>query len=131
MSKGIKPEDLGKAIAEQFALYHEDVVESVNAAGEKAVKALVKKTKATAPKGNRGDFKKAITYTEKTNAATGDKEFIWGAKAPESRLTHLLVRGHATRDGGRTKGDPFLDNALAEVLPTYENDVKEAIESGK
>lgn len=128
MSKSIKPEDLGAAIAEQLTLYHQDKIEKVNAAGEKAVKLLVKKTKATAPKGKRGDFRKAITYQEKTNKATGDKEFIWGAKAPESRLTHLLVNGHATRDGGRTKGDPFLQNALDEVLPTYENDVKEAFE---
>lgn len=129
MNKSIKPEDLGDAIAEQLTLYHQDVVEKVNQAGEKAVKALVKKTKATAPKGARGDFRKAITYTEQANKATGDKEFIWGAKAPESRLTHLLVNGHATRDGGRTKGDPFLVDALNEVLPAYENDVKEALES--
>jgi hypothetical protein len=42
MAKTIKPSDLGKAIVEQLTLYHEDVVEKVNEAGEKAVKALVK-----------------------------------------------------------------------------------------
>lgn len=129
MSKTIKPEDLGAAIAEQLTIYHENVIENVNAAGETAVKALVKKTKATAPKGKRGDFRKAITYKEETNAATGDKAFTWGAKSPESRLTHLLVNGHATRDGGRTDPNPFLEDALAEVLPAYENDVKEALKN--
>lgn len=127
MSKSIKPQDLGDAIAEQLTIYHQDVVERVNAAGEKAITALVKKTKATAPKGKRGDFRKAITYTEKTNGATGDKEFTWGAKSPESRLTHLLVKGHATRDGERTDPNPFLENALEEVLPEYTRDVEEAI----
>lgn len=131
MSKGIKPEELGAAIVDQLTLYHQDVIESVNAAGEKAIKLLVKKTKATAPKDKRGDFRKAITYQEKTRNATGDKEFIWGAKAPESRLTHLLVKGHLKRDGkDRTDPNPFLENALAEVLPEYENDVKEALENG-
>lgn len=124
----IKPTDLGKAIAEQLSLYHEDVVEQVNAAGEKAVKALVKKTKRTAPK-RSGDYRKSITSVTKENTATGDKEFTWGAKAPHYRLTHLLVNGHQKQNGGRVDGDPFLENALNEVLPEYEKDVEEAIKS--
>ena len=127
MSKTIKPTDLGKAIAEELTLYHKDVLEKVNAAGEKAVKALVKKTKATAPK-KSGDFCKAITSKEETNTATGDKTFIWGAKAPHHRLTHLLVHGHAKQNGGRVPGDPFLENACSEVLPEYEKDVEEALQ---
>lgn len=124
----IKPSALGEAIAEELSLYHEDVVEKVNEAGEKAIKALVKKTKATAPKRpGSGAFQKAITYTEDRNPVTGDKEFTWGAKAPKHRLTHLLVKGHAKQNGGRVPGDPFLENALAEVLPEYERDVEEAL----
>lgn len=127
MAKSIKPTDLGAAITEQLTLYHEDVIEKVNAAGEKAVKALVKKTKATAPK-REGDYRKAITSVETEHTATGDKEYTWGAKAPHYRLTHLLVNGHAKQNGGRVDGDPFLENALAEVLPEYERDVEEAIQ---
>lgn len=121
----IKAADLGGAIAEQLTLYHADVIEKVNAAGEKAVKALVKKTKATAPK-QSGDYRKSITSVTTENPATGDKEFTWGAKAPHYRLTHLLVNGHAKQNGGRVDGDPFLENALAEILPEYERDVEEA-----
>lgn len=126
MAKSIKPTDLGKAIAEQLTLYHADVIEQVNAAGAKAVKALVSKTKKTAPK-RSGAFRKAITSTETTNPTTGDKEFTWGAKAPHYRLTHLLVNGHQKPKGGRVQGDPFLENALEEILPEYEKDVEEAI----
>lgn len=122
----IDPEDLGKAIIEQLTLYHEDVIERVNEAGEKAIKTLVSKTKKTAPK-RSGAFRRAITSVERVNQVTGDKEFTWGAKAPHSRLTHLLVHGHATKDGGRTKPNPFLQDALDEVLPAYEKDVEEAI----
>ena len=57
--------------------------------------------------------------------------YIWYVRAPAHRLTHLLVHGHATKDGGRTKGDPFLKNALDEVLPEYEQRVEEAIKNGK
>lgn len=126
MAKSIKPSDLGAAITEQLTLYHEDIIEKVNAAGEKAVKALVKQTKKTAPK-RSGDYRKSITHQE-VKKPTGDKDFIWGARAPHHRLTHLLVKGHQKQNGGRVPGDPFLENALAQVLPEYEKDVKEAIE---
>lgn len=122
----IKASDLGNAIAQQLNLYHQTVVEEVNEAGERAAKKLVQLTKKTAPK-RSGDYRKSITYTTKQNAATGDKEFTWGAKAPHHRLTHLLVKGHPTGNGGRTTGDPFLSDAMDTVLPEYERDVEEAL----
>lgn len=126
MSKAIKPSDLGEAIAEELTVYHEDVTESVNAASERAVKKLVKLTKASAPVGARGDFKKSIASKLLKKSNRGNT-FVWYVKAPNHRLTHLLVHGHATATGGRTKGDPFLKNALDEVLPEYEKEVKEAL----
>ena len=64
--------DLDKVLYEHFTQYHQDVVKAVNAAGEKAIKALVKKTKKTAPK-RSGDYRKSITSTSKAHPATGDK----------------------------------------------------------
>lgn len=122
----IKASDLGEAIAEQLRLYHEEAVEEVNAAGERAIKKLLQLTKKTAPK-KSGDYAKSLTSVAKENPATGDKEFTWGARAPHHRLTHLLVKGHPTGNGGRTKGDPFLADALDTVLPEYERDVEEAL----
>ena len=126
----IKASDLGDAIMEQLQLYHEEAVEEVNAAGERAIKKLVKLTKANAPVGYRTKFKKAITFTEE-RSPLGSIRFIWGAKAPEHRLVHLLVHGHAKKDGGRTKSSPFLANALDTVLPEYERAVEEVIKNVK
>lgn len=128
MANTIELADLGEAIARELTTYHKDVVDQVNLAGEEAAKALVKKTKATAPK-KSGAFRKSLAYKTVTQGGTGDKRFVWGAKAPFSRLTHLLVHGHAKTDGGRVQGDPFLENALAEVLPAYEREVEEAIKN--
>lgn len=128
MAKSIKPSDLGDAIAEALGLYHEGVVQAVNAAGERAAKKLVQITKKTAPK-RTGDYRKALTYTAKENSATGDVEYTWGAKGKHGRLTHLLVKGHPTGNGGRTTGDPFLQNALDTVLPEYEKEVQEALKN--
>ena len=55
----------------------------------------------------------------------------WYVKAPHYRLTHLLVHGHAKKDGGRVQGDPFLQNALDEVLPEYERAVEEGLKNGQ
>lgn len=129
MANTIRLEDLGAAISEELTIYHQDVVEAIDAAGDKAVKALVKKTKATAPR-DRGDFRKSIAGTQLKKTSRGSSH-VWYVKAPNHRLTHLLVHGHATKDGGRTRADPFLRNALDEVLPEYEKDVEEALQNGK
>ena len=124
MANTISPEMLGEALAKELATYASDVTEKVNDCGKKAATDLVKQTKATAPK-RTGSFKKNIAMRE-DNAGNGMKKFTWYVKAPDHRVTHLLVHGHATKDGGRTKADPFLQNALDKVLPAYEKDIEEA-----
>ncbi len=131
MSKTIKPGDLGKAIEETLTIYGKSVIEAVNEAGREAVKKLVKLTKATAPVGKRAKHYKASITSEEVDTGHGDKRFTWGAKGKEARLTHLLVHGHATKDGGRTKANPFLQNALDVVLPEYEKKVEEAVKNAK
>jgi hypothetical protein len=126
MSKGIRPEDLGAAIEQELTIYADEVQEGVEEAAERAAKKLVKLTRATAPKGSRGSFRKNITRTRR-QLGPRRVEQVWHVKAPDARLTHLVVHGHATKDGGRTKGNPFLQDALDQVLPEYEREVKEAI----
>lgn len=121
----INPADIGNALTEQLTIYHEDIVRKVNAAGEDAVKKLVKKTKATAPV-RSGSFKKNIASKKVEDKGRGAK-YVWYVKAPDHRLTHLLVHGHEKRNGGRVPGDPFLANACAEVLPEFEKAVEEAV----
>lgn len=121
----VKPGDIGDAITKTLTIYHDQVVTGMDDAGEAAMKKLVKKTKATAPVGARGSFKRSITSTRQ-QGPRGDK-FIWHVKAPDHRLTHLLVHGHAKVNGGRTKANPFLHRALDEVLPDYEKAVEEAV----
>lgn len=126
MSKRIKPEALAAAIQKELTTYHKDVVERVDDAGRESIKKLVKLTKASAPVGARGKFRRSITSQEFPGPRGAT--FVWGAKAPHHRLTHLVVHGHAKLNGGRTKGNPFLENAMAVVLPEYEKAVREAIE---
>lgn len=127
MGKSIKPEMLAKAIAKELKLYNEGVIERVNAAGERAIKKLLKLTKASVPK-KSGGLGKSLTTTEVTKVG-GDKEFSWGAKAPKYRILHLVVHGHAKTNGGRVPGNSFLADAMETVLPEYEKEVEEAIKN--
>lgn len=127
MSKAVKPENLGDAISQQLTIYADHVEQAVQEAAAESMDKLVKLTKATAPVGKRkGTFRRKIT-SSKEQGMRGVFSYVWHVKAPDYRLTHLLVHGHATKDGGRTKGNPFLANALAQVLPEYERKVEEVL----
>lgn len=123
----ITADKLAGAIKEELTIYHEEVNEKLRSVTRESMADLVHKTRATAPV-DQGDFKKAIAGDFR-GLARGLRSVsaTWYVKAPHYRRTHLLVNGHATVNGGRTKPNPFLENALAEVLPEYEQKVKEAI----
>lgn len=125
----IQVKALDTALKQTLEVYHQDVIEAIDTASEAAVKKLVKKTKATAPV-RFGNFKRSIASKRLRKDRNGST-YVWYVKAPHYRLTHLLVHGHAKRGGGRTKADPFLKNALDEVLPEYLENVEEALKNGK
>jgi hypothetical protein len=118
-------DQLGTALSAMLDGYSEEVKAKADEAGEKAIKKLVKLTKASAPI-KTGSFYRNIAWTVKPNVY-GGKDFHWYVKAPDYRLTHLLVHGHATVNGGRVPGDPFLHKALDEVLPEYLENLEGAL----
>lgn len=126
----ITSDNLTKAIKQELTTYHEDVLEDIRGITRKSMTDLVRKTRATAPT-DTGEYKRHISGDFRGLAKGLHKvSATWYVKAPFYRLTHLLVHGHAKRNGGRVKGDPFLENALNEVLPAYESAVEEALKNG-
>lgn len=123
----VDPSHLAFAIQQRLELYSDSVTEKVNASAKTSAFKLLKLTKATAPK-KSGFFRKHLAVKE-DSTVHGMKSYLWYVKDPAYRLTHLLVHGHANRDGSRTEGDPFLKDALDEVLPEFEQAVKEAIKN--
>lgn len=126
MVKKIKPADLGNEIEQQLTTYHADIIGRINQCGSDTIKAIAKKTKATAPK-DTGAFRKSITSGVR-EGNRGNK-YVWYVKAPHYRRTHLLVNGYPKQNGGRVEGDPFLQNALDEELPVYEAAMEEAVKA--
>lgn len=126
----IKVTDLPNAISRELTIYGQEVTERVDKIGDAAIKELAKLTKETAPVGARGSYKKNIASKRLVKNRTGST-YVWYVKAPDHRLTHLLVNGHQTKNGGRTRADPFLKNAVSKVLPEYEAAVERTLQDGK
>lgn len=123
----ITPDKLTKALERELTTYHEETLEKIRGVTRESMAKLVRKTRATAPE-RTGTFRRHISGDFRGLAkGLHNVSARWYVKDPHYRLTHLLVHGHEKRGGGRVEGDPFLANALAEVLPEYEEAVKEAI----
>lgn len=105
--------------------YHGKVITRVNEAGVSAVKEIANKTRRTAPK-RTGDYRKAIRSGLIEERIFGNV-YAWYVLPPDHRLTHLLVHGHRTRNGGYTRPNAFLQTAIDEVLPKYEAAVASAV----
>ena len=132
-------DNLHEEMERVLTIYSEDINEKLREITKESMKKLVKETKATAPRGRRegkDTYRRHITadYTGTKRSSRGlkgqDVNAVWYVKAPDYRLTHLLVKGHATRNGGRTRANPFLHNAVEKVIPEYEAKVEEALKDG-
>lgn len=125
-AKKVSFDGLGDAITQELKLYSDDVLNGVNKASRKAAKELVDKTRNTAPI-LTGDYSSRIASKLLEKKRTGDEVHVWYVRDPDYRLTHLLVHGHATPDGGKTREFSYLQDAMDAVLPDYEKAVAEAI----
>ena len=132
-------EDFGEQMHRVLTIYSEDINEKIRAITTQTMKQLVKETKATAPRGRRADkdsYRKHISgdYRGTRKTARGlrgqDIHAIWYVRAPDYRLTHLLVKGHATSKGTRTRSSPFLHNAREKAVSEYEAKLREVISNG-
>lgn len=130
MAERIKIEELSNYLQDGLKMYGQEITEAVDQAASEAIRDLQKETRRTAPKGARGKYAKYISQKRKYRTERGSA-YIWYVRAPEYRLTHLLVKGHATRNGGRTRPNPFLQNALSKIVPRYIRKVEEAVKNGK
>ena len=123
----ISIDDLADAIGERLTVYQSKTARKILGVTKSTMKRFVKITKQTAPR-RTGKFAKAIRSTVEDNGITGSKG-IWYVGGKEYRLTHLIVNGHQLRQGGRTKGNPFLDNALEEIEKEYIKGLEEAVKN--
>ena len=105
----INIDQLAIEVMQELDAYREDVQEAV----EKAVKETAKQTAAElrsiSPEGDTGEYAKHWSYKRDKNLSGRHRyDMVVYSKKPEYRITHLLEKGHAKRNGGRVDGIPHI-----------------------
>lgn len=130
MSKTIPVDELPNAIAADLTLYNENVVKGLKTEAKKHMSKLVKDTKATAPVGHRTKHYKNSITSKKYSEDARSISYVWYVKGSDYRLSHLLERGHALRNGGRARAFHFIERAKTPILESYIKKVEEVIKNG-
>ena len=130
MSNSIGIDQLGDEIAKELTLYGENIITGIKKQAKKSMSDLVKGTRATAPVGHRSKHYRDSITSKKTSEDKRSIEYTWYVKGSDYRLSHLLEKGHANRDGGRTSGTHFIQNTSDPILEEYIRKVEEIIENG-
>lgn len=131
MSQVIKIEELDKAISEALEEYDRGVIDGLKKTTTRAMKDLVKNTKATAPVGRRErHYRDNITSRTESETMYGLSK-LWYVKGKDYRLSHLLNNGHAMHQGGRYPGTNFIGKAVDVIEPWYVHQIEEVLKNGK
>lgn len=109
----IRPEELSNEIAKILTQYSTHVEQGLEKAQKKATSKAVKELKATSP---HRTPKYALGWRSKQ---TPNGRVVYNATS--GQLTHLLEKGHALRQGGRTR-------AIVHIRPVEQSTIREYIQ---
>lgn len=129
IANNINIDNLSKAISDELKIYNRSVTEGMKEVIEKSSLEFKKDTKRDANKGRRKKYYKKIDVKKIYENSFGSSH-IWYVKNPEYRLTHLLVKGHQTKKGGRTKANDFLSDNLEKLSKNLDKELKRVVENG-
>jgi hypothetical protein len=128
MANAIDIGDFAKTLAAELNKYTEDIAEGVKQATDETAQELLKNTKADAPVRKRR-YQKAISI--KTVFENDlEKRVRWYVKAPHYRLSHLLEKGHATRNGGRAAAYPHIAKNEETAKTKFVERVERVVKNG-
>ena len=104
--------------------YKDLATDDMKKAVRKAGNSVKKDIKANAPK-NTGTYSKS--WTVKKTKETSESLELTVCSPKRYQLAHLLEKGHAKRDGGRTKAYPHIAPAEQSAIKELETDIKRAL----
>lgn len=125
MSK-ISISGFSQAVADVLEDYNKEVIENTKNIIHDVSKEFKSNTKKDAPRGQRNKYNKYIDVKTTYESISGVTD-TWYVKDPEYRLTHLIKNGHQTRNGGRTKGNDFIDKNYSKAEKEIEERISKEI----
>lgn len=122
MTKKISIDSFADELVSALKEYTDEVEKGMEKAKEENAKEGVKLLKNTSPVGNRRSRK----YKDGWRAKKVGSAWVVH-NATNYQLTHLLERGHALRQGGRTRAFPHIAPAEERVIVGYEKQLEKVI----
>jgi hypothetical protein len=121
MANKISIDDLAKTIESEVRNWTKDVVDDINEIKKDVTKSGVRTLKASSPK-RTGDYAKNWTSKKLKN---GDQVIY--QKAPTYRLTHILEKGHAKRNGGRVAPEVHISPVEEQIVSEFTSRVEKRL----
>lgn len=117
----VKVDDFAKAVYKALEEYQEEVTDKVKAEVRVVAKEAVKELKLKSPK-DAGDYAKSWKQSKRRESANSLRLVVHNKD--HYRLTHLLERGHAKRNGGWVEAKPH-------IAPVEEKVIKQLLDKTK
>ena len=117
----IKVDDLSREMSEILKAYTCDVEEGLENEKRKVARAGAKELRETSPKGARKKYAKGWTSSKRGGAYVIHNR-------TDYQLTHLLEKGHALHQGGRTRPIPHIAPVEEKVIQEFYDGVVKVIE---
>lgn len=121
--------DLSKAVATILDDYEESIIDTVQSVTEDLAKEGLRKVKAASPVSGKSPKRSAYKSGWRKKVQTsriGASAIIYNEKYPG--LVHLLEKGHALRNGGRTSAKPHVAPVQEWMNDELKKRIKEAIQ---
>ena len=116
-------QDIANEITKALTQYTSEVEQQLDEIKSDVADETVNMLKVNSPKGRRSKYAKGW---RKKKDGTG---YVIH-NATDAGLTHLTEKGHAKRNGGRTKAQPHISIAEQEAIKEFENKVERVIKGG-
>lgn len=113
-----------KAIAKELSLYSDVVKEQIDEIEQNVAKMAVKRLRVAGSFNNHRDAK---NYRKGWRAKKVDGQGWVVHNATNYQLTHLLEKGHALRNGGRSKAFPHIKPVEVQVIKEFEREIREVL----
>lgn len=122
---GLSVDKLAAELAQGLSEYSQDIADEIKKAADEAASAAVRELKSTSPV-QTGSYAKGWAKKNVYEDRRSKRNTVYNKT--DYQLTHLLEKGHASRNGGRVAARVHIQPVEEKVVADFEKRVKGAIE---